>query len=70
MSPELIWFGVGLVFAGLLAGFVGGLFGIGDGVNGTASRRIAERRPSVGPEIFPADHDDRIEITRRREGDA
>lgn len=32
MSAELIWFGVGLVGAGLLAGFVGGLFGIGGGV--------------------------------------
>jgi uncharacterized membrane protein YfcA len=32
MSPELIWFGVGLICAGLAAGFVGGLFGIGGGV--------------------------------------
>ncbi len=32
MSPELVWFGLGLIGAGLLAGFVGGLFGIGGGV--------------------------------------
>jgi uncharacterized protein len=32
MSPELIWFGVGLICAGLVAGFVGGLFGIGGGI--------------------------------------
>jgi uncharacterized protein len=32
MSPELIWLAFGLIGAGLLAGFVGGLFGIGGGV--------------------------------------
>jgi uncharacterized membrane protein YfcA len=32
MSPEIIWFVVGLVVAGLAAGFVGGLFGIGGGI--------------------------------------
>jgi uncharacterized membrane protein YfcA len=32
MSPEIIWFAVGLVVAGLAAGFVGGLFGIGGGI--------------------------------------
>jgi uncharacterized membrane protein YfcA len=32
MSPELLWFAAGLIGAGLLAGFVGGLFGIGGGV--------------------------------------
>ena len=32
MSPELIWFGLGLIVAGLAAGFVGGLFGIGGGI--------------------------------------
>lgn len=32
MSPELVWFGLGLIAAGLFAGFVGGLFGIGGGV--------------------------------------
>ena len=26
MSPELIWFALGLIVAGLAAGFVGGLF--------------------------------------------
>jgi len=31
MSPELIWFIAGLIAAGLFAGFVGGLFGIGGG---------------------------------------
>lgn len=32
MSPEFLWFVVGLVAAGLAAGFVGGLFGIGGGI--------------------------------------
>ena len=32
MSPELIWFALGLLVAGLAAGFVGGLFGIGGGI--------------------------------------
>jgi len=32
MSPELIWFGLGLIVAGLAAGFAGGLFGIGGGI--------------------------------------
>ncbi len=32
MSPELIWFALGLIAAGLLAGFAGGLFGIGGGI--------------------------------------
>lgn len=32
MSAELVWFAVGLIGAGLFAGFVGGLFGIGGGV--------------------------------------
>ncbi len=32
MNPELIWFAVGLMLAGLAAGFVGGLFGIGGGI--------------------------------------
>jgi uncharacterized membrane protein YfcA len=32
MSPEIIWFVVGLIIAGLAAGFVGGLFGIGGGI--------------------------------------
>ena len=32
MSPEIIWFAVGLIAAGLLAGFAGGLFGIGGGI--------------------------------------
>lgn len=32
MSPEILWFVVGLVAAGLAAGFVGGLFGIGGGI--------------------------------------
>jgi len=32
MSPDIVWFVAGLVAAGLLAGFVGGLFGIGGGV--------------------------------------
>ena len=32
LGAELIWFAVGLVGAGLFAGFVGGLFGIGGGV--------------------------------------
>ncbi|MEZ5970884.1 MAG: sulfite exporter TauE/SafE family protein [Hyphomonadaceae bacterium] len=32
MSPELLWFAAGLVVAGLAAGFVGGLFGIGGGI--------------------------------------
>lgn len=32
MSPEIIWFALGLIGAGLAAGFVGGLFGIGGGV--------------------------------------
>jgi len=31
MSPELLWFIAGLIGAGLFAGFVGGLFGIGGG---------------------------------------
>lgn len=31
MSPDIVWFVVGLVGAGLFAGFVGGLFGIGGG---------------------------------------
>ena len=31
MSAELVWFGAGLIGAGLFAGFVGGLFGIGGG---------------------------------------
>jgi uncharacterized membrane protein YfcA len=31
MSPEIVWFVIGLVGAGLFAGFVGGLFGIGGG---------------------------------------
>lgn len=32
MSPDLIWLVLALVAAGLVAGFVGGLFGIGGGV--------------------------------------
>lgn len=32
MSAELAWFAAGLIGAGLFAGFVGGLFGIGGGV--------------------------------------
>lgn len=32
MSPDLIWFVAALIVAGLAAGFVGGLFGIGGGV--------------------------------------
>ena len=32
MNPELIWFAAGLIIAGLTAGFIGGLFGIGGGV--------------------------------------
>lgn len=32
MIPELIWFVAGLIVAGLGAGFIGGLFGIGGGV--------------------------------------
>jgi uncharacterized membrane protein YfcA len=32
MSPDLLWFVAGLLAAGLAAGFVGGLFGIGGGV--------------------------------------
>jgi uncharacterized membrane protein YfcA len=32
MTPELIWFALGLIIAGLTAGFVGGLFGIGGGI--------------------------------------
>lgn len=32
MSPELLWFVAGLIVAGLAAGFVGGLFGIGGGI--------------------------------------
>jgi len=32
MSPDLIWFAAGLIIAGLAAGFVGGLFGIGGGI--------------------------------------
>lgn len=32
MSPDLIWFVAGLIIAGLAAGFVGGLFGIGGGI--------------------------------------
>ncbi|MGH6950816.1 MAG: sulfite exporter TauE/SafE family protein [Vitreimonas sp.] len=32
MNPEVIWFLLALVGAGLFAGFVGGLFGIGGGV--------------------------------------
>jgi uncharacterized protein len=32
MSPEIVWFVIGLAAAGLFAGFVGGLFGIGGGV--------------------------------------
>jgi uncharacterized protein len=31
MSPDMLWFVAGLVAAGLFAGFVGGLFGIGGG---------------------------------------
>lgn len=31
MSAEIVWFATGLVAAGLFAGFVGGLFGIGGG---------------------------------------
>ncbi len=31
MSPEIVWFLAGLIAAGLFAGFVGGLFGIGGG---------------------------------------
>jgi len=31
MSPEIVWFAFGLIAAGLFAGFVGGLFGIGGG---------------------------------------
>jgi uncharacterized membrane protein YfcA len=31
MTPELVWFALGLVASGLFAGFVGGLFGIGGG---------------------------------------
>lgn len=32
MNPELLWFAAGLIVAGLAAGFVGGLFGIGGGI--------------------------------------
>jgi uncharacterized membrane protein YfcA len=32
MNPQLLWFAVGLIVAGLAAGFVGGLFGIGGGI--------------------------------------
>jgi uncharacterized membrane protein YfcA len=32
MNPELLWFAAALVVAGLAAGFVGGLFGIGGGI--------------------------------------
>lgn len=32
MSPEFLWLIAGLILAGLAAGFVGGLFGIGGGV--------------------------------------
>jgi uncharacterized protein len=32
MSPEIVWFVLALIGAGLLAGFVGGLFGIGGGI--------------------------------------
>jgi len=32
MNPELIWFAAALTVAGLAAGFVGGLFGIGGGI--------------------------------------
>jgi uncharacterized protein len=32
MSAEIVWFALGLIGAGLFAGFVGGLFGIGGGV--------------------------------------
>lgn len=32
MNPEILWFALGLVAAGLAAGFVGGLFGIGGGI--------------------------------------
>lgn len=32
MNPELIWLVAGLIVAGLAAGFVGGLFGIGGGI--------------------------------------
>lgn len=32
MNPEFFWFAAGLIAAGLTAGFVGGLFGIGGGV--------------------------------------
>ena len=32
MSPEIVWLAFGLISAGLLAGFVGGLFGIGGGI--------------------------------------
>ncbi len=32
MTPEIIWFAAGLSVAGLAAGFVGGLFGIGGGI--------------------------------------
>jgi uncharacterized protein len=32
MSPDLVWFFAALIAAGLVAGFVGGLFGVGGGV--------------------------------------
>lgn len=32
MNPEFLWFAAGLTVAGLAAGFVGGLFGIGGGI--------------------------------------
>jgi len=32
MNPELLWFAAALMAAGLAAGFVGGLFGIGGGI--------------------------------------
>lgn len=32
MSPDLVWLLVGLIVAGLSAGFLGGLFGIGGGI--------------------------------------
>lgn len=32
MTPDLFWFAGALIVAGLAAGFVGGLFGIGGGI--------------------------------------